>query len=96
MFDENEQTQDMTHFEKLRRLEFFTEFEDIELWEVLRISVWRDVAEKVVLIREGDKNRIFEMCIRDRPLVDNTSNWCSPSISAISMIETSKVPPPRS
>ena len=63
MFDENEQTQDMTHFEKLRRLEFFTEFEDIELWEVLRISVWRDVAEKVVLIREGDKNRIFGVIV---------------------------------
>ena len=30
------------------------------------------------------------------PFVDSTSNWCSPSISAISMIETSKVPPPRS
>ena len=30
------------------------------------------------------------------PLVDSTSNWCSPSTSAISMIDTSKVPPPRS
>ncbi len=30
------------------------------------------------------------------PLVDSTSNWRSPSISAISMTDTSKVPPPRS
>src|SRR5574337_638114 len=30
------------------------------------------------------------------PLVASTSNWCSPSMSAISMIEMSKVPPPRS
>ena len=30
------------------------------------------------------------------PLVDNTSNCCSPSTSAISMMEISKVPPPRS
>src|SRR5665213_1773427 len=30
------------------------------------------------------------------PLVESTSNWRSPSTSAISMIETSKVPPPRS
>ncbi len=30
------------------------------------------------------------------PLVESTSNWFSPSTSAISMIETSKVPPPRS
>ena len=30
------------------------------------------------------------------PLVAKTSNWCSPSTSAISIIEISKVPPPRS
>ncbi|CFO09164.1 Uncharacterised protein [Bordetella pertussis] len=30
------------------------------------------------------------------PLVDSTSNCISPSTSAISMIETSNVPPPRS
>src|SRR6218665_2444954 len=30
------------------------------------------------------------------PLVDSTSNCFSPSTSAISMIDTSKVPPPRS
>ncbi len=63
MYDENEKNQDTSHFEKLRRLEFFTEFEDIELWEVLRISVWREVSEKVVLIREGDKNRIFGVIV---------------------------------
>lgn len=63
MLDEDSTQQDMTHFEKLRRLPFFTEFEDIELWEVLRISVWREVSEKVVLIREGDKNRIFGVII---------------------------------
>ena len=30
------------------------------------------------------------------PLVASTSNWCSPSTSAISMIEMSNVPPPKS
>ena len=59
MFDEDAVVQDTTHFERLRGIGFFTEFEDIELWEVLRISVWREVSEKVVLIREGDKNRVF-------------------------------------
>lgn len=63
MFDEDATTQDTSHFEKLRKLEFFTEFEDIELWEVLRIGVWREVSEKVVLIREGDKNRIFGVIV---------------------------------
>lgn len=63
MYDENAAVQDTEHFEILRGLEFFSEFEDIELWEVLRISVWREVSAKVALIREGDKNRIFGVIV---------------------------------
>ncbi|WP_313953869.1 serine/threonine-protein kinase [Accumulibacter sp.] len=63
MLDENQTQQDFTHFEMLRKLEFFAEFEDIELWEVLRISVWREISEKVALIREGDNDRKFGVII---------------------------------
>ena len=63
MLDEDETQNDTAHFERLRKLEFFTEFEDIELWEVLRISVWREVSTKVVLIREGDNNRVFGVIV---------------------------------
>ena len=63
MLDEDSTLQDMSHFERLRKLEFFTDFEDIELWEVLRISIWRELSEKVVLIREGDKNSIFGVLV---------------------------------
>ena len=63
MLDEDAMVQDTTHFERLRGIAFFTEFEDIELWEVLRISVWREVSGKVVLIREGDKNRLFGVLV---------------------------------
>jgi serine/threonine protein kinase len=63
MLDEDSSEQDMTHFGRLRGIEFFADFEDIELWEVLRVSVWREVSEKVVLIREGDKNRIFGVLV---------------------------------
>jgi serine/threonine protein kinase len=63
MLDEDSTQQDTSHFERLRKLEFFTEFEDIELWEVLRISIWREVSEKVVLIREGDNNRLFGVLV---------------------------------
>ncbi len=63
ILDEDSTEQDMSHFERLRRVDFFTEFEDIELWEVLRISVWREVAEKVILIREGATNRIFGVLV---------------------------------
>ena len=63
MLDEDETQNDTSHFERLRKLEFFTEFEDIELWEVLRIAVWREVSTKVVLIREGDNNRVFGVIV---------------------------------
>lgn len=63
ILDEDSTQQDLTHFERLRSLEFFADFEDVELWEVLRISVWREVSEKVVLIREGDNNRLFGVIV---------------------------------
>ncbi len=64
MADESDTQQDTKHFEMLRAMQFFTEFEDIELWEVLRISVWREVSDKVALIREGDSNRIFGVIVK--------------------------------
>lgn len=61
---EDDQTQqDEVRFLRLRNLEFFSEFEDIELWEVLRISVWREISEKVTLIREGDSHRKFGIIV---------------------------------
>ena len=63
IFDENDVVQDLSRFEKLRSLGFFTEFDDIEIWEVLRVSVWREIASKVVLIREGEESRFFGIII---------------------------------
>ena len=59
MLEDDGTEQDTVHFERLRQCEFFTRFDDIELWEVLRVSVWREVAAKVALIREGEQNRFF-------------------------------------
>ena len=63
ILDEDTSARDLTHFQRLRTLDFFVEFEDIELWEVLRISVWREVAAKVALIREGEENRLFGVIV---------------------------------
>ncbi|HRD93100.1 MAG TPA: serine/threonine-protein kinase [Accumulibacter sp.] len=63
MVDEDQTQQDLTHFATLRKMEFFVEFEDIELWEVLRVSSWRELSEKVTLIREGEKHRKFGVII---------------------------------
>ena len=63
MLDEDTGVDDTKHFEMLRRLPFFTEFENVELWEILRISVLRPVAAKVAIIREGESNRVFGFLI---------------------------------
>lgn len=41
-------------FEVLRRLPFFAEFEDAELWEVVSLVEFRRIVEGDVLMREGD------------------------------------------
>ncbi len=54
---------DMTRFNILRKISFFIEFEDVELWEVLRISVWRQVAENTMILREGEDERKFGILV---------------------------------
>jgi CRP-like cAMP-binding protein len=63
ILEDDETVQDTRHFEMLRKLEFFTEFENVELWEILRISVWRQIAPRVAIIREGEANRIFGLVV---------------------------------
>lgn len=46
-------------FSTLRALPFFQSFNDAELWEVLRISIWGRVPTGTVIIREGDDDDFF-------------------------------------
>lgn len=46
-------------FDTLRKLEFFRNFSDVELWEVLRLAKWRHLAAEAVLIQEGDIGSSF-------------------------------------
>ena len=46
-------------FDTLRKLEFFRYFSDVELWEVLRLAVWRKHSRDAVLIQEGDIGSSF-------------------------------------
>ena len=63
ILEEDETVQDDRHFEMLRKLDFFTEFENIELWEVLRVAVWRDIPTGTAIIREGEHNRMFGVLV---------------------------------
>lgn len=46
-------------FNTMRGLPFFNEFNDNELWEVLRISVWIRAAAGTYLVREGEEGNFF-------------------------------------
>ncbi len=50
---------DSDKFETLRKLAFFDEFADAELWEVARISTWRHAPSGEVLMREGESGDYF-------------------------------------
>jgi CRP-like cAMP-binding protein len=46
-------------FDTLRSLDFFRQFSDVELWEVLRLASWHHHARDTVLIQEGDIGSSF-------------------------------------
>ena len=46
-------------FNSLRKLSFFAEFTDADLWEVVRFSEWLDVPKDTVILAEGDKGDYF-------------------------------------
>lgn len=55
---------DSEKFAELRALPFFADFDDVVLWEGLRISVWRDAPANTVMIREGDAAESMFVLIR--------------------------------
>jgi eukaryotic-like serine/threonine-protein kinase len=50
---------DSDRFETLRRLPFFENFSDAELWEVARISTWRHAPAGEALMKEGEPGDFF-------------------------------------
>ncbi|HEX5802254.1 MAG TPA: protein kinase [Azospira sp.] len=63
MLEDVEAPADTTHFQTLRKLPFFTDFDEIEIWESLRICVWRKLGEKTMLMQEGEENRSFGIIV---------------------------------
>ncbi len=60
---ENDHAQDAERYAVLRKLSFFEDFEDVELWEILRISAWRKLGESALMMREGDKEGHFAILV---------------------------------
>ena len=63
---------DSDRFEILRKLAFFTDFSDGELWEVARMAAWRNAAPGERLMKEGDPGDYF--CILAEGAVKVTKN----------------------
>ncbi|MFA6120168.1 MAG: serine/threonine-protein kinase [Sideroxydans sp.] len=56
---QQEQIFDTEKFDTVRALPFFTDFSDVELWEVLRISEWRKVPKDEKIVSEGEPGQKF-------------------------------------
>jgi serine/threonine protein kinase len=54
---------DSAKFTELRTLSFFEDFDDVTLWEALRISAWRTIPKGAVIIREGDSGESFYLLV---------------------------------
>jgi serine/threonine protein kinase len=50
---------DSEKFTKLRDFAFFADFNDVALWELIRIATWKNVSPQTVLIREGETGDNF-------------------------------------
>ncbi len=50
---------DSEKFDTLRALPFFTDFTDVEIWEVLRFSNWTSVLPGEVIMHDGDEGDFF-------------------------------------
>ena len=50
---------DREKFDTLRKLAFFKGFSDVELWEILRISVWHKIEKNQVILVDGSEGSDF-------------------------------------
>lgn len=55
----HEPTNDTAKFTTLRKMPFFCNFTDVELWEILRISEWQFYPEKAVIVHENGVGEDF-------------------------------------
>jgi len=64
LVDENWVALDASRLTALKKLDFFSTFEEVELWEVLRISTWREIAADTLLMQEGDEEANFGILVQ--------------------------------
>jgi len=58
-----ESVSDSEKYNELRSMPFFQDFDDVELWEVVRIGSWKSFDSDTVIIREADQGDSFFLLI---------------------------------
>jgi serine/threonine protein kinase len=58
------------HFDVLRRLAFFHDFSQKEIWEVLRASEWNEYVDGAAIVREGEIEDRFYVIVHGRVNVE--------------------------
>ena len=82
---------DSEKFEALRTLPFFAEFSDVEIWEVVRFSSWREVAPRTRIMQDGEPGEFFAFLLdgelsvekNHRPLVTLQPGACFGEMAVI-------------
>ena len=54
---------DSEKFTRLRDLPFFEDFNDVALWELIRIGHWKPIGAQTTLIREGEAGESFYLLV---------------------------------
>jgi hypothetical protein len=54
---------DSEKFNQLRDMPFFEDFDDVALWEVVRIGAWQSIEAATVIIREADQGDSFYVLV---------------------------------
>jgi eukaryotic-like serine/threonine-protein kinase len=65
---------DSDKFYDLKKLSFFEDFSDVELWEVIRISEWAKFLTGRTLVKEGDFGASFFILVKGRVNVAKKNN----------------------
>jgi tRNA A-37 threonylcarbamoyl transferase component Bud32 len=68
---------DADKFAALRGMKFFTAFADPELWEVIALGSWEQVAAGTAIVREGDHGDFFCMMIQGEARVTKNKKLLS-------------------
>ena len=75
------QSTETERFQQLRRMEFFADFRDVELWETLRLGARKALSRGSVLMKEGSKGESFYLVL-DGSVSVSRAGWALCTLSA--------------